>query len=115
MRATVYFYDDKLPTGRFMAQIIPETDGSFTAMVNEAKAETWLTSKAAADYLESAGVKMSWKSVYRIADEGEIDSSYPLPHTRRFSLSSLKAYAVRVQKDPEYWQRKRDLAPRGHR
>lgn len=73
--------------------------------------DAWLTAKQAEKVLEKAGPGVSWKSVYRLADEGEIVDMYPLPHTRKFSLASLLDYAERVKSDPEYWQRKGSCKP----
>jgi hypothetical protein len=106
-RIIVYLYADKVPHGRFLAELKRDADGVYSALPQELADEEWLTAKEAHTYLASLGIKRHWSMVYRLAQEQEIKASYELPHAVRFAKSSIKSYVVRVRADPEHWAEKR--------
>ncbi|MBI1176505.1 hypothetical protein GC207_03605 [bacterium] len=106
-RGVVYFYSDRVPDGRFLAELQMEKDGVFSAIVQNDDKEEWLSAKEAAALLASLGIKLDFKGIYRWADDGFIRDFRPQPHTRRFGKSSIKRLASRLKADPEYWQKLR--------
>lgn len=102
-RGVVYFFQDSVPSGRFMAELQLEPDGVYTAIIQDQDDEEWITAKQSAELLASHGIKLHFKTIYRLADEGQIRDCRPLSHTRQFGRASILRFVSRIKADPEHW------------